>query len=131
MNVEDLQKALDKFPELHDNQYWKLNVHDPDAVSDFLYGLDEWLKEFKESFSVFIQEQELTGYLSSPRTGVDKDIILISRKQLSDITEGMILGQPAIFPYIETDFDKGYSKGYYAAKGQVEENLKELLEESK
>lgn len=58
MSVDDLQKALDKFPELHDAQYWKLNVHDPDAVSDFLYYLNDWHKQFIELFSVFQKTHE-------------------------------------------------------------------------
>jgi len=97
-------------------------------------GKDKWVSvEVVTALLVkFVQEQELSGYLSSPREGVDlSEKVLVSRKQLEEITAFMVLGQPAIFPYIETDFDKGYSKGYYDAKEQIEEKLKELLEGSK
>jgi hypothetical protein len=39
------------FPELLDPdapQFWKVNVHDPDRVSEQLYELQEWIDGLKE-----------------------------------------------------------------------------------
>jgi hypothetical protein len=57
---------------------------------------------------------------------IDKTFVVVPRKQLSEIYEFMVLGRPANMAE-ETEFDKGYSKGYYDAKDQIEEKVKELL----
>ena len=50
------------------------------------------------------------------------DMLDEATKQIRQKVEEMILGKPAIFA-LETEYDKGYSKGYYDAKEQIEEIL--------
>ena len=46
-------------------------------------------------------------------------------KQIRQKIEEMILGRPAVFAE-ETEYEKGYSKGYYDAKEQIREILSVL-----
>jgi hypothetical protein len=47
-------------------------------------------------------------------------------EELVQKVDWLILGRPAVFR-TETEFEKGYSKGYYDAKERVKEILKDVL----
>lgn len=94
-------------------ELWK--AHPIFDHQDYGQELDEWAGKFHlvlfgEAFS-------------------EKGFVIVPRKQLEDIAEGMILGRPAVFAE-ETEFEKGYEKGYYDARDQVKDRIKELLEAS-
>lgn len=110
MSFEDLQKALlekaKTFQEVFQEDYLNPEV-------------------YKDTKKKWVSVDNVKRLLAE----VFREKVLVDRKQLSDITDYMILGRPAVFAE-ETDFDKGYAKGYYDAKGQVKERIKELLEVS-